>query len=148
MYYASYGSNLNHEQMSRRCPKAKFIGIGQLLNYRLVFRGVADIEFSKGSVVPIGLWKITKECLQALDMYEGYPHHYGRGITEIKMKHKYKKAFIYFMNYDGYSAPTKSYYDAIHQGYLDCKLNTLFLEEAWKFTRDNLDERKHDEALF
>jgi len=148
MYYASYGSNLNHEQMSRRCPKAKFIGIGQLLNYRLVFRGVADIEFSKGSVVPIGLWKITKECLQALDMYEGYPHHYGRGITEIKMKHKYKKAFIYFMNYDGYSAPTKSYYDAIHQGYLDCKLNTLFLEEAWKFTRDNLDERKCDEALF
>ena len=52
------------------------------------------------------------------------------------------------MNYDGYSAPTKSYYDSIHQGYLDCKLNTLFLEEAWKFTRDNLDERKYDEALF
>ena len=94
MYYASYGSNLNHEQMSRRCPKAKFIGIGQLLNYRLVFRGVADIEFNKGSVVPIGLWKITKDCLQALDMYEGYPHHYGRGITEIKMKHIRKHLYI------------------------------------------------------
>ena len=38
-YYIAYGSNLNLEQMARRCPTAKMIGSTTLKNYRLMFRG-------------------------------------------------------------------------------------------------------------
>ena len=38
-YYIAYGSNLNLEQMARRCPTAKVVGSTIFKNYRLVFRG-------------------------------------------------------------------------------------------------------------
>ena len=42
--YAAYGSNLNKSQMKRRCPDSSpYVGI-VLKNWRLVFKGVADIE--------------------------------------------------------------------------------------------------------
>ena len=46
--YVAYGSNLNLEQMARRCPKAKVVGIGNLKDYQLTFRRVATIEPEKG----------------------------------------------------------------------------------------------------
>ena len=71
--YLAYGSNLNVKQMEIRCPRAKIMGSFLLPNYKLVFRGVADIEESEGDYCPVGLWKITRKCLGALDRYEGYP---------------------------------------------------------------------------
>jgi len=74
--YAAYGSNMNIEQMEKRCPKAKVIGEGELLGYKLTFRGgrggVANVERSSQKRVPIVLWAITEECERALDRYEGY----------------------------------------------------------------------------
>ena len=43
-YYFAYGSNLNKKQMSVRCPTAQFIGAAELTGFKLVFRGVLDIE--------------------------------------------------------------------------------------------------------
>ena len=37
--YIAYGSNLNREQMAKRCPDAKVIGSGMLKDYELLFRG-------------------------------------------------------------------------------------------------------------
>ena len=76
--YLAYGSNLNVKQMEIRCPRAKIMGSFLLPNYKLVFRGVADIEESEGDYCPVGLWKITRKCLGALDRYEGYPTLYRR----------------------------------------------------------------------
>ena len=76
--YIAYGSNMNIEQMSRRCPNAKPIGKTVLKNYKLVFKGVADIEKSESEEVPIVVWEITKECEKALDIYEGYPRLYRK----------------------------------------------------------------------
>ena len=45
--YAAYGSNLNKAQMQKRCPKSKPFGAIVLDEYRLVFKGVADIEKNK-----------------------------------------------------------------------------------------------------
>jgi len=71
--YAAYGSNMHLEQMKKRCPKAKVIGKGELLGYKLTFRGgqagVANVERSNRKHVPIVLWSITKECELALDRY-------------------------------------------------------------------------------
>ena len=37
--YIAYGSNLNLEQMARRCPTAKVIGAGEIRDHELLFRG-------------------------------------------------------------------------------------------------------------
>jgi len=52
--YIAYGSNLNLEQMKRRCPTAEVVGAVELKNWRLWFRrgnhgAVATIEWSGGS---------------------------------------------------------------------------------------------------
>ena len=45
--YAAYGSNLNKAQMQKRCPKSKPFGVIVLDEFRLVFKGVADLEKNK-----------------------------------------------------------------------------------------------------
>ena len=54
--YLAYGSNLNVSQMSSRCPDAIPMGGFYLPDYKLVFRGVADIEYEKGNAIPVGMW--------------------------------------------------------------------------------------------
>ena len=69
--YVAYGSNLSVEQMALRCPDAKMIGTGKIRDYKLVFRFHADIEKSKGSYVPVLVWKISEVDEKRLDIYEG-----------------------------------------------------------------------------
>ena len=69
--YVAYGSNLSVEQMALRCPDATIIGTGKIWDYKLVFRFHADIEKSKGSYVPVLVWKISKADEKRLDIYEG-----------------------------------------------------------------------------
>ena len=38
-YYLAYGSNLNVNQMKRRCPRAKIVGSTIIDDYRLMFKG-------------------------------------------------------------------------------------------------------------
>ena len=118
----------SHAQMAMRCPNAKFIGTGKIKNYRLVFRGVADIEREKGSEVLVGLWDVSAKCVKALDQYEGYPHLYNREKIEVFTPVKVLTAFIYFMNCHGYQPPMNTYYKSIEQGYKDCGLPVSHLE--------------------
>tara|TARA_R110000868_G_scaffold255920_4_gene512610 strand:- start:252 stop:683 length:432 start_codon:yes stop_codon:yes gene_type:complete len=78
MLYMAYGMNTNIPAMEARCPLAKPLGGFYLPNYKLVFRGVADIVPDRDSVVPVVLWSITSNCLSALDRLEGYPKLYNR----------------------------------------------------------------------
>ena len=43
-YYGAYGSNLNKEQMKKRCPLSNPIISFHIVGWKLVFKGVADIE--------------------------------------------------------------------------------------------------------
>ena len=132
-YYFAYGSNLNIEQMSRRCPNAEPIILKQPLyipNWQLCFRGVADIEPCNQSILPIGLWKITKDCEKALDSYEGYPRLYNKIYFQMDIDDKKETILCYQMNSDRYSAPYQVYYDTILQGYRDFNLDTKYLEQA------------------
>lgn len=130
--YIAYGSNMNIEQMSRRCPNAKIIGKTVLKNYKLVFKGVADIEKSEGEEVPIVVWEITKECEKALDIYEGYPRLYRKEYVQIEIDGKTELAMVYVMNYSKGAKPSEYYYNVIKQGYKDFDINTTPLEKALK----------------
>ena len=76
MLYFAYGSNLNHFQMKRRCKDSIFIKKINLKNFTLTFRSkyrAADIEFKKNSIVPCGLFEISKSDEKKLDRYEDDP---------------------------------------------------------------------------
>lgn len=143
--YAAYGSNMNIEQMKRRCPKAKVIGKGELLGYKLTFRGgragVANVERSTQKRVPIVLWSITEECELALDRYEGYPTLYTKEIVTIATAYGEQTAMLYVMDkqYEDMPAmPNEHYFEIIRQGYRDNEIKTAPLMEALKFTRDEI----------
>lgn len=133
--YGAYGSNLNIEQMQMRCPLAEPVGTMVLHGWELKFRGVADIEASKSGAVPLGLWRITERCEQALDIYEGYPRLYTKetiGVKGIKDELGTSKVMLYMMNSDSVYPPSMPYLDTILKGYNDFGLPEDYLKNALK----------------
>jgi len=66
-YYLAYGSNLNREQMGYRCPQARPVGVAELKDWRLLFRGSGTgnyltIEPALGFSVPVAVWAVTQHC--------------------------------------------------------------------------------------
>ena len=72
-YYFAYGSNIDHAQMSQRCPEAVVFATARLSGYRFIInaRGVATIVPQASSAVYGILWTITEADEQSLDNYEG-----------------------------------------------------------------------------
>lgn len=136
--YGAYGSNMNLQQMSHRCPKAKVVGTGILEGYKLTFRGrykgVANIEAYIGTVVPIVLWEITEDCERALDLYEGYPNLYIKEEVQVKVEDKLETAMVYIMD-SKYThmvaAPTEYYFNVITRGYSDNGIDLKPLQIAY-----------------
>jgi len=136
--YGAYGSNMNLEQMSHRCPKAKVIGAGILEGYKLTFRGkykgVANIEPCKDKLVPIILWEITEDCETALDLYEGFPNLYIKKQVEVMVEGKPIKTMVYIMagEYTNMvAAPTEYYFNVIAKGYSDNGIDLKPLQIAY-----------------
>ncbi len=126
--YFAYGSNLNKKQMASRTPFATSLGSFYIENWRLVFRGVADIEPHEGGLLPVGMWQITKPDEDALDVYEGYPRLYRKEDILGMM--------TYRMNSDRVMPPSEMYFDTILTGYRDFGLDEeplwKALDESWK----------------
>jgi hypothetical protein len=120
--YFAYGSNLNKEQMTKRTPFASSVGQAYIDGWRLVFRGVADIEPHEGGTLAVGLWNITKPDEENLDIYEGYPRLYR--------KEKILGMMTYRMNSVEIVPPYEDYFNTILQGYKDFGLDTDLLYEA------------------
>jgi len=145
-YYFAYGSNLNVEQMKFRCPKAKLIKTAHLPDWRLVFRGVADVEPFEGLSVPGALWAVTEECEKSLDQYEGcrpdgnglYRREFIDVVTESPNGAPIKEtALVYIMNRDGYDAPGEIYARSIIDGYKHNNLDPQPLYQAISYAFDN-----------
>ena len=130
MLYFAYGSNLHHFQMKRRCKDSVFLKKINLKDFRLTFRSkyrAADIEPKKNSIVPGGLFEISKSDEKKLDIYEDYPNlykkhyfkYYGNKVMTYTMTKKSKFTF-----------PTERYLNVVKQGYRDCKLQKKYLNKA------------------
>jgi hypothetical protein len=140
--YIAYGSNMNLSQMAGRCPNAKHKGVGELEDYRLLFRGgyksaVATVEPYKGASVPIVLWELTPADEASLDHYEGFPFLYRKEKVKVKMNDKEVSAMIYIMNDEmpvGYprllGLPSSYYYSVIFEGYKSAGIDTEILRKA------------------
>ncbi|HPH63894.1 MAG TPA: gamma-glutamylcyclotransferase [Paludibacteraceae bacterium] len=141
-YYIAYGSNLNINQMKRRCPTARVIGTGFIEDYELLFKGsktggYLTIEKAEGKSLPVAIWKVTELDEQALDRYEGYPTFYYKADVEIDIKgiktgKEYrKKAFVYIMHEDrDVGMPSKYYVMTCLEGYKTFGFSPKYLEDA------------------
>ena len=121
--YFAYGSNLNMEQMASRTPFATSEGQMYIDNWRLVFRGVADIEPHKGGRLAVGMWKITKPDEDNLDRYEGVKHGLYRKEDILGM-------MTYRMNSVEIVPPYEDYFNTILEGYRDFGLDDYCLRVA------------------
>lgn len=146
--YAAYGSNINLEQMARRCPNSKIIGTAMIENFELEFRRVATIVPKEGSQVPVLLWELSPQDEKNLDRYEGYPNHYRKENFNVKVGDTVCKGMAYVMNYGQISMPPTAYYNGIFEGYkangMDTKYLVTALENAYSAQFEDLDE---DESL-
>ena len=127
MLYFAYGSNLNHFQMKKRCKDSIYLKKINLKDFKLNFRSkyrAADIESKKNSIVPGGLFKISKNDEKKLDVYEDFP--------KLYKKHYFyyygKKVMTYIMvKKSPFKFPTERYLNIVKQGYKDCGLDNKYL---------------------
>ena len=130
MLYFAYGSNLHHFQMKRRCKDSVFIKKINLRNFRLTFRSkyrAADIESKKISIVPGGLFEISRSDEKKLDIYEDFPNLYKK----YYFNYYGKKVMTYTMvKKTTFTFPTERYLNIVKKGYKDCNLDKRFLNKA------------------
>ena len=133
--YISYGSNRHLEQMTRRCPDAKRLGVSQIEGYALEFHGsggaVATIVPKEDSRVPIVMWEISERDERNLDRYEGFLRLYFKKDFRVYLGKRKVTAFAYIMA-SGYDIgiPNESYYNTILEGYTDIGIDTKPLFNA------------------
>lgn len=127
--YFAYGSNLDIEQVKRRCGNSgnvRKVSIGYLPDHKLAFTqyyqewggGVADVIESPNDCVWGIVYEITREGLELLDKYEGYPNDYTRvKRTIITLDGHTLLAWVYsVLRKDGdFIAPSQRYINIIRR---------------------------------
>ena len=130
MLYFAYGSNLNLFQMKRRCKDSILLKKINLKDFMLTFRSkyrAADIEPKKNSIVPGGLFDISKSDEKKLDVYEDYPILYRK----FYFTYYGKKVMTYTMvNKTPFRFPTERYLNVVKRGYKDCGLDSKYLTQG------------------
>ena len=129
--YFAYGSNLDLEQMRRRCPAHRVVGNASLAGHRLRFQGegedwgcpVATIVPDPAGTVWGVVFDLTAEDFRVLDDYEGC-----RGDddpTSLYVRREYEVRFddgravtaiAYLMRERPEGMPSKKYLAAITRG--------------------------------
>lgn len=121
--YLAYGSNMDLEQMEYRCPTGKLLGISEIPDYRLLFKGsktgsYATIEPCVGSKVPILVWEIEEQDEINLDYYEGYPRFYQKQYLEVTLLEKTVTGMVYIMDPSrNLGMPSLYYYGVLERAY-------------------------------
>ena len=110
MLYFAYGSNMDPQQMSKRCPPAEVVGIGYLPDYGLCFPrlsrnrgcGVSSIEPSPGRATWGAVYQLSEEDPASLDKSEGYKatrheaqNSYNRISVDVIIDQAHNSAWTY-----------------------------------------------------
>ncbi len=96
--YFAYGSNMDVNQMSYRCPDAVLKGVGILKDYcfDLDSKGYATVRPLPGSSVQGLIWKVLKEDIVSLDRYEGVASNcYSKEYLPVLSGNDTKKMLVY-----------------------------------------------------
>jgi gamma-glutamylcyclotransferase (GGCT)/AIG2-like uncharacterized protein YtfP len=136
-YYFAYGSNMNFEQMKKRCSNARFLKRAYLEGYKFVYDGysnsrnsaVANVVEEKSEIVWGGLFEVTNDDIKNLDTYEGYPNNYDRVVLEIKDgKGNNYKAMVYLRGPREVGKPSDEYRKIVLEGTKNCELPNEYID--------------------
>jgi len=137
MLYFAYGSNLDPQQMTRRCPGATVVGVAELKDHRLTFPltshdwggGVASVSVAHGASVWGVVYELTAEDLASLDGYEHYvgpanQHNlYDRETVSVQLVRaddgsfpRRLHAWIYLARSANPAPPSRRYMEAVLSG--------------------------------
>jgi len=117
-FYFAYGSNMNLEQMKRRCPDSKLLGVAILKGYKFVYDGyshtrkgaVANIVESSDEIVNGALYKISDSDEENLDGYEGYPTYYQKKMVKVvDLQGNEYEAMVYYREPKDPGLPSEEY---------------------------------------
>lgn len=152
--YIAYGSNLNLPQMAYRCPTAKVLGVSEIKDYELLFRGsktgsYATVEPCEGKNVPVLLWSVKPQDEKALDRYEGYPMFYEKENMTLSLNGKEVNAFVYVMT-EGHQLgmPSQNYVDVIAEGYQSAGFDLNILQDAITETAQRMAAEPEQQSMF
>lgn len=118
-FYFAYGANTNVDGMRFRCKAAVAVGAATLRDYKLVFRGVADVAEREGAEVRGVVWSITPECEKSLDRFEGFPTLYVKRTVRVRLDNGRRiDAMVYVMTERDYQdVPSRFYEASLRDGY-------------------------------
>ena len=132
--------------MAFRCPHSKVVGISEIKDYELEFRGVATIVPKENASVPVLIWELDERDLPVLNRYEGYPRLYRQEEMPFELNGQSYKGMAYLMNHGEISPPSNKYYNTILQGYRENGLDESYLKNALENSiQMNLAEEEIDE---
>ncbi|KAL0066418.1 hypothetical protein AAF712_006460 [Marasmius tenuissimus] len=85
--YFAYGSNIWMDQMKRRCPESRFIGVAKLERWRWIIstRGYANVVPSQDDYVYGFIYELNAADESTLDRYEGVPASYTKHSIPAKL---------------------------------------------------------------
>ncbi|MFQ5781251.1 MAG: gamma-glutamylcyclotransferase family protein [Nitrospiria bacterium] len=117
MIYFAYGSNMDVDQMTARCPGSKMIGIAQLSHYTMAFTrwsrswnsATADILPDFGKTVYGVLYDLTLDDLKKMDRFADYPNSYIRQDILVRNKQERLPALTYVAIRQGVFLPSRAY---------------------------------------
>lgn len=148
--YLAYGSNMSVEQMEYRCPEARIVGVAEIQDYRLMYKGsqtgaYATIEPEKGQKVPVLVWEISRRDEASLDRYEGFPTFYYKKELEVEINlisskqppisYGRHKAMVYIMDERReHGLPSPRYENILREGYKEFGFDKGILDEAFAYT--------------
>lgn len=124
--YFAYGSNLDQDQMARRCPGAYLLGPAILPGHRLTFGGfsrrwggaVASIAPDRRFHVPGLVYGCSPADIARLDDFEGHPNQYRRQLMRVvRDGGQPVVAFVYVKTVMREEAPAAKYLRVIEAAY-------------------------------
>ncbi|KAF5349652.1 hypothetical protein D9756_008795 [Leucocoprinus leucothites] len=76
--YFGYGSNMWLDQMARRCPESKYLGVGLIKDWKWIIceRGFANVKRSPGDILYGLIYELSETDEKNLDGYEHVPVYY------------------------------------------------------------------------
>jgi gamma-glutamylcyclotransferase (GGCT)/AIG2-like uncharacterized protein YtfP len=141
MLYFAYGSNLDQEQMTDRCPTSVVAGRATLPAHRLIFAAraagrhdaFASVAPDPGASVPGLLYHCSLEDLASLDRFEGCPVSYRRRVLIVVDDNDCQvPAQVYVKPTTSPSGrPSAAYLTIIHDAYLRLGFDDSRLQEYW-----------------
>jgi hypothetical protein len=97
--YFAYGSNMNVDAMTRRCPRSKALGLARLERHRLAVtrEGWLTAARNPSSAVHGVLWDLALSDIPALDRHESLSQGlYTKETQPVIAERGPKRAIVYF----------------------------------------------------